>query len=459
MEEGRQQRSGGVSPGTIPHSCAVSNEKRTPLSSSRPVVKAAGALKASVALSDVAKVSPAPHQPQQPKLSCGEEVAASESNAVTRDARLREKYAVVKNMRAHEAREALGRECELSHLIIELKKRLKEMEVSHNVERETHARESFYLIKENEGLKEQVRLAEKMLTDARSSFEAEMQQMRTQMCDLKQKLHEEWLRATAREAEHERVVQHLCSSLHATQAEMERYAEENRELASVKEALRNMTAKCVGAQEECSLWHEVLRRREVFLLLEREMLVELQSDCARTLCSSWRQQEEPLRARVSGDANRVIASMRSSVDVYDEVKRLLLEDATASVERAALVAQHRSSVQEALRLGEKHEALSAMFAQCMRDFDATRDGYLENVAWLKTLDDATLSYVLRQRDDEVADKLRTWKDALLEAHRLLRALLMRYEPFQRGDEDFVKHVIECLASAPHVKDPVNVWLH
>ncbi|KAH9598508.1 hypothetical protein LSM04_001622 [Trypanosoma melophagium] len=373
--------------------------------------------------------------------------------------RLREKYETVKSLRSNEVQEALLRECELSSIIMGLKKRITELETSCEYERQVHKRESFYVIKENECLKQQISMSEKMLEDAGAKYNSEMKVMQIRLSVMEDRLINEERRAKEREAEYEQVTKNLCHSLFLAQKEVERYAEENKELAAVKESLKDVTMSLSMAKKECSLWQDVLRRREVFLLLEQEIFVGLQ--CAwspmfnRRCCQHSEERERQLLKRYS---EQLVDRMSSELSMYDEIKVLLLNNAKASLENISLSTKHCAKSQELSRLSEQHEALSLLFSQSMRDVEKTQSDRIESTAWLKALDDATLGYVLHQRDGEVADKLRTWKDALLEAHKILRALLKRYEPFQKGDEVFVSRVIECLSSAPHVKEPVNVWL-
>ncbi|ORC87675.1 uncharacterized protein TM35_000212810 [Trypanosoma theileri] len=373
--------------------------------------------------------------------------------------RLREKYETVKSMRSNEVQEALLRECELSSIIMELKKRITELEASREHEREIHKRESFYVIKENECLKQQVHMSEKMLEEARTKYDKEMKVMQARFSVMEDRLLKEKQRAKEREAEYERVTQDLCHSLFLAQKELELYAEQNKELAAVKQSLEDTKINLSIAKNECSLWQDVLRRREMFLLLERETFVGLQCDWSPMFNRRcFHHIEEKQRQLVKSGAEQLVDRMNFELSMYDEIKSLLLSNAKVSMENRSLSAKHCAKSQELSRLSEQYEAVSLMFSQYMRDVEKTQSDRIESKTWLKALDDATIGYVLHQRDCEVADKLRKWKDGLLEAHKLLRALLKRYEPFQKGDEVFVSRVIECLSSAPHVKEPVNVWL-
>ncbi|ESL08140.1 hypothetical protein TRSC58_04162 [Trypanosoma rangeli SC58] len=369
---------------------------------------------------------------------------------------LREKYEFVVQMRSNETQEALAREWDLSRIIIELQKRIEDMKASQEYEREVHARESFYLVKENESLKDQVRVAEKLFADARSMYDLELFKLRSAVSDMEDRLASEQENSKVREAEQESVIQKLCSNLYATQEELERYVEENSALASVQQSVEELRLKNQRTQRECTVWQEILRRREVFMLLERDVFVELQRRCMQERICSWRLHDELHQRMLSGRVEQLLNQVRSEADMYDNMKQLMLENVMAALERETWVSRHLSKSQELSRMSEQHEKLSLLLSQYMRELEENQKINLEQALCQKTLDDMTLSYVLRQRDDEISDKLRTWKGALREAHKLLTALLKRYEPFQRGDEVFVARVMEWLVSAPHVKEFVSV---
>ncbi|EKF38681.1 hypothetical protein MOQ_001107 [Trypanosoma cruzi marinkellei] len=391
-------------------------------------------------------------------LTRDEKKLVSSCGTPSRSSRLREKYECMKEMRLNETQESLARECDLSRIIIELQKRIEDAEVSREFEREVHARESFYLLKENECLKEQVRTTERMLSDARNNYDSEISKLSTRVSDLEDSLVAEGQRAKTREAEQERAIQKLCSDLYTTQGELERYVEENRELASAKSLLEEMRAESWRAKRECTVWYEVLRRREVFMLLEQEAFTELQCLCMQEMNRFWRIQEDSHQAMFFSEVERFLGHMRREAEVCDEMKQMMFDNAAALIEKETWMSLHFSKVQELSRLSEKHEALSILLAQYMREVEEIQKSNLEQVLRQKTVDDASLVYMLHQRDNEVSDKLRTWKGALQEAHKLLTALLKRYEPFQRGDEVFVGRVMEWLVSAPHVKEVINVFL-
>ncbi|RNF20068.1 hypothetical protein TcG_03888 [Trypanosoma cruzi] len=376
----------------------------------------------------------------------------------SRSNRLRERYECMKKMRFNETQEALARECDLSRIIIELQKRIEDAEASREFEREVHARESFYLLKENECLKEQVRTTEKMLLDASNNYNLEISKLNTRVSDLEDSLVAEGQRAKTREAEQERAIQKLCSNLYTTQGELERYVEKNRELASVNSLLEEMRAESWRDKRECTVWYEVLRRREVFMLLEREAFTELQCLHVQEMNRFWQIKEDSHQAMFCSEAERFLGHIIREAEICDEMKQLMFDNATASIEKETWISLHFSKVQELSRLSEKREALSILLAQYMREVEEIQQGNLEQVLRRKTVDDASIVYMLHQRDSEVSDKLRTWKGALQEAHKLLTALLKRYEPFQRGDEVFVGRVMEWLISAPHVKEVINVFL-
>ncbi|RNF19775.1 uncharacterized protein Tco025E_04112 [Trypanosoma conorhini] len=191
------------------------------------------------------------------------------------------------------------------------------------------------------------------------------------------------------------------------------------------------------------------------MLLERDAIVELQCRCMQERSCFWRLHDELHQRLLSSKLEQFLNQVRSEAELCEKLKQLMLESATAALEREGWMSRHLSKSQELSRMGEQHEALSVLLTQYLRELEERQEMNLDQALRRKALDDATLSYVLRQRDEEVSDKLQTWKDALREAHKLLTALLKRYEPFQRGDEVFVARVMEWLVSAPHVKQIVD----
>ncbi|RNF19776.1 uncharacterized protein Tco025E_04113 [Trypanosoma conorhini] len=161
-------------------------------------------------------------RPRQPPKGENEAVHAPRKTMV-HNGGLRERYALVMQMRSNETQEALAREGDLSRIIIDLQKSMADMKASRELEREVHARESFYLLKENESLKNQVRVAEKLLADARSMHDLELSGLRKKVSDMEDLLAGEQEHSKTREAEQERVIQQLCNSLYTTQKELERY--------------------------------------------------------------------------------------------------------------------------------------------------------------------------------------------------------------------------------------------
>lgn len=396
-------------------------------------------------------------RPLPPAIGRGDKIEGAKAPERMKTS-IRDKLAAVQSMRTNELQEALAREKQLSYVICELKKRSGEMEVSRETEREINAQKSFYIIKENECLKKQVQLLERELADARRRYERELLRLQTALNNTQEMLVTDRQISKKREGEREEAVQRLVTNLRLMQAEIVHYESENKRLEATKQALSESKAECESVRAECSLWKEICQHQQWFLLNEREEFVDALRVHELEKKQLWEGTTCAAAKVMAGYAKSVTERMESEVDICFKLKMLMLKDVVSTMKAEQFEEQRKLAAEELKELREKRMALMKLFDNYQLQIEQNQRENCESLALLKSVDDATMAYVLKQRDQEVVDKICLWKGAYLEGDKLLRALLKRYQPFQRGDEKFVSHVIGYLNKGPHVQEPLDIWL-
>ncbi|KAH8610187.1 hypothetical protein ERJ75_001126400 [Trypanosoma vivax] len=359
---------------------------------------------------------------------------------------LREKYEALKSMRHNELQEGLARERLSSYIVCEVRKSKEDSMLQFKAEREAHARESFYLIKENEWLKQHVKQLEANVVELQRTYENELALLRERADDLQDRLIKEREEARAREAISEQTIQRMVNNLYVAQTELERLDEANKQMENVKQKLYESEAECAALRRTCELLQVLSVTRETFIFSEKVKVCGLYGDHLLEHRDILHRLEGERLRNLELEVVRAMAHVQEMGDMHFVVKQLLLTEFTTSVEKHLLTVRYESALQELSQLDEERHTLTKLLESYKEQLKVSNQNNAEAASLRKSVDDTVPGYVLMLCDAKIEDRVAHYKRALHQTCRLMAAMLKRYEPFQRGDEYFTARVTSHLNS-------------
>ncbi|KAG8339993.1 hypothetical protein TRVL_09180 [Trypanosoma vivax] len=253
---------------------------------------------------------------------------------------LRKKYEALKSMRHNELQEGLTRERLSSYIVCEVRKSKEDSMLQFKAEREAHAHESFYLIKESEWLKQHVKQLEENVFELQRTYKNELALLRERADDLQDRLIKEREEARAREAISEQTIQRMCNNLYVAQTELERLDEENKQMENVKQKLYESEAECATLRRSCELLHDFSVTRETFIFSEKVNACGLYGDHLLERRDILHRLERELLINLELEVGRAMFPVQEMGDMHFVVKQLLLTESMTSVEKHLLTVRN-----------------------------------------------------------------------------------------------------------------------